>query len=1065
MKITGLSADAFWKGEIRVQGTARENEKTYQARIYIKSGQVFDYSCSCAEGTAGRDMCPHCRALFEEYKKCGEAKEKRYVSTSPSVRLLIREYTNREVAGIMGEEESGKVKLVPKLIIGRRGVKLECRIGRERLYQVKDLGAFAQAVEDGRYVEYGKGFAFNHCIGAFTKESEPLVRLVMELTGSYREHYEEMRRGSMAAQPSFRSLSFHKAGCDRFFDIVEGRAVEAEDVRGQRRQLLAIRENPPFTVLVSGEGADGIRVSVPGSLMVFSGEHHLYVADETCLYQCDGRYTEALSLFLEQMLNAPGATGEVSVNRRDIPLFYERVLKKIEALGVLKEDGVDLGEYRPEELKARFTFDSSRPDEVSLSPLLSYGDYSFHPLDDERVPHTVCRDVPGEFRISQLITRYFHYQDDGTKNPVIRDDEEAIYRLLNEGMEQFRALGEVYLSESFQKLKVLPPPKVSVGVSMASGWLDLTVDAGGMSGAELARILSEYTKKKKYYRMKNGEFLKLDDDGLMTIAKLAEGLSIGKTELQSGKISLAGYRALYLDSIIKEDSQISYQRDNRFRSIVRGMKSVEDSGYEIPEKLNGTLREYQKTGFRWLKTLDEYRFGGILADDMGLGKTVQMISLLLDFAEGGGGGTLGDKLNGSPGAYGTKTSLVVCPASLVYNWSHEFSMFAPSLKVLAVTGSLSERKKALESMDAYDVVITSYDLLKRDLAIYREKQFRYEVIDEAQYIKNASTQSARAVKAVPAVTRFALTGTPVENRLSELWSIFDFLMPGFLFGYRKFKTMFEIPIVKDGDEKALRNLHRMIQPFVLRRLKSDVLKELPEKLERVVYSALEGRQKALYTANALKLKNSIAKNGGTVSGAGRLQVLSELTRLRQICCDPSLCYEGYESGSAKLETCVDLLSGAVSAGHKVLLFSQFTSMLEIIGKRLEKEEISFYKLTGSTSKEERNRLVNAFHKDGTSVFLISLKAGGTGLNLTAADIVIHYDPWWNLAAQNQATDRVHRIGQSRQVTVYKLIMKETIEENIMKLQETKQNLADRIVTEGMVSLSSLGWEELLAILG
>lgn len=1055
MRVTEVFVDAFWKGEICVRGTVAEQAETYKAKIYVKGSQVIDYSCSCAGGSLGSRMCGHCQVLFEEYVK-GEGKyQKKYVSTSPAVRLMVREYTNRAVAKIMGEEETGQISLVPKLIVDRGGVRLECRIGRNRFYQVRDLSAFAQAVENGRYAEYGKGLAFNHSIGAFDKESEPLVRLVMELAGSYKEHYEQMRKGITAVLPSLRSLTLSKTGCDRFFNILVDRMVEVVDLRGRERKLLFSSQNPPLRITVEKEGEDGIKISIPQNIMVFSGEVYLYAADDENLYRCDDIYTDALTVFLNQIVNAPGASGEVLVNKRDIPLFYERVLKNLESLGLLEENGTDLEQYRPGELRVRFDFDSSRPEEVSLKPLLSYGDFSFHPLEDERVPSIVCRDVPGEFRVSRLITRYFSYKEDGTKNLVIKEDENAIYRLLDEGMEQFQAVGDVYVSEAFRKLKILPPPKISVGVAMAGGWLELYVDAGGMSGAELSRVLSEYTKKKTYHRMKNGEFLKLADDGLLTIARLAEGLSIGKTELQSKKITLAGYRALYLDSIIKEDSQIAYQRDDGFRSIIRGMKSVEDSGYEIPKNLNGMLREYQKIGFRWLKTLDNYRFGGILADDMGLGKTIQMISLLLDFA--------GESHENSP--FKERLSLVVCPASLVYNWSHEFAMFAPSLKILSVTGTLGERKRSLETMEEYDVVITSYDLLKRDISFYKEKSFRYEVLDEAQYIKNATTQSAAAVKAVHAVTRFALTGTPVENRLSELWSIFDFLMPGFLFSYRKFKTMFEIPIVKDGDRDALSNLHRMIKPFVLRRLKSDVLKELPDKIEKVVYSAFEGKQKDLYTVNALQLKRSLLKETTDSGGIGKIQVLAELMRLRQICCDPALCYEGYESGSAKLETCVSLLSGAVSAGHKILLFSQFASMLEIISKRLKMEDISFYKLTGSTSKEERNRLVNAFHQGEVSVFLISLKAGGTGLNLTEADIVIHYDPWWNVAAQNQATDRAHRIGQSKQVTVYKLIMKHTIEENIMKLQEKKKDLAEQIVTEGMISLAGMGRKELLEILG
>jgi len=303
----------------------------------------------------------------------------------------------------------------------------------------------------------------------------------------------------------------------------------------------------------------------------------------------------------------------------------------------------------------------------------------------------------------------------------------------------------------------------------------------------------------------------------------------------------------------------------------------------------------------------------------------------------------------------------------------------------------------------------------------------------------------------------------VENRLSEIWSIFDYLMPGFLFASQYFKKEFENPIVRDGDEDALIRLRRIIGPFVLRRVKKDVLKELPDKLEQVVYSNFEGEQKKLYAANAVKLKEKLESGGFAETGDGRLQILAELMRLRQLCCDPRLCYENYKSESAKLETCMDLVRRGISGEHKILLFSQFTSMLELIERRLIKEGVASHKLTGATSKEERIRMVGEFQRDDVPVFLISLKAGGTGLNLTAADIVIHYDPWWNVAAQNQATDRTHRIGQEKQVTVYKLITRNTIEENILKLQESKQYLADQIVTEGTVSFGSLTKEDILNI--
>ena len=524
-------------------------------------------------------------------------------------------------------------------------------------------------------------------------------------------------------------------------------------------------------------------------------------------------------------------------------------------------------------------------------------------------------------------------------------------------------------------------------------------------------------------------------------------MSVSVSELESRTFRLPAYRALYLDGILKEGSGITLYRDQLYKAVVRGMKSVEDSDFEIPGCLDYILRGYQKTGYRWLKTLDHYGFGGILADDMGLGKTIQVIALLLDEKE----------------KEGSARSLIVCPASLVYNWENEIHTFGPGLKVLTVTGTAAEREELLAHSHEYDVLITSYDLLKRDAVLYEGKSFRFQIIDEAQYIKNASTQSAKAVKGIEARGRFALTGTPIENRLSELWSIFDYLMPGFLFSYQRFKKEYELPIVRDQDGQALKNLHRLIGPFILRRLKKDVLKELPDKLETVVYSAFDKKQKEIYTANAYQLKKELESMEGR-QGRDNIQILAQLTRLRQICCDPHLCYGDYSGESAKLETCIDLVRNGVEGGHKILLFSQFTSMLEVISQRLKNEGIPYYILTGATPKEERIRMVSSFKDDEVPLFLISLKAGGTGLNLTAADMVIHFDPWWNVAAQNQATDRAHRMGQEKQVSVFKLITKGTIEENILKLQESKKDLAEQIITEGTISLSNLSRDDLLGLL-
>ena len=1070
MKIIKMSVDTFWKGEVRVQGQIEDETKVYQTRIFIKGSQIYDYSCSCAEGNSFRGSCVHAKALQEAFARQQKAEHTPPVSTSPEIRMMIREYTNREVARILGEEEREPVYLHPYLQIRRGEVLLEARIGREKRYIVKNLLEFAQAVHSGKRVEYGKGMAFEHVPSAFAPESRPFLDLLLEEADAYIRHYEEMRGHAGLPLPVMRALTLGSAARDRLFDLLEGKEVQTEDEKGAERVCRVERKDPRFPVEVEARG-DGIAVTVPSALTSFRGEQRLYVADGLHLFGCSELYTETMGVFLEQMeqggreCRSRKEKRELLVGSRDIPLFYARVLEGMEALGILQSPEIDWEKYRPEALKARFEFDSDSPDELRLRPTLSYGDFTFSPLADEHVPREICRDVPAEFYISRLITRYFSYWEDESGELVIRGDEEALYQVLSEGMPQFQEVGEVWLSESVRHLRVLPPPEVSMGVSLGGGWLDLKIETAGIDPAELLQVLSEYRQKKKYYRMKNGEFLQLSGGGLQALDSLTADLGLTKSEFQAGEAKIPAYRAFYLDSLSGDGRMKLFQRDEAYGMMVRDLKTAQSVSYAVPAVLEKTLREYQKIGYTWMRTLARYHFGGILADDMGLGKTLQVIALLTAFYQE----KTEQKAAGNEGS-GSELplpSLIVCPASLVYNWGQEFARFSPGIRVLLIAGTAKERQEQLEEqmrMEASEgaqVIITSYDLLKRDRAAYLGRTFEYEIIDEAQVIKNAKTQGAKAVKEISANARFALTGTPVENRLSELWSIFDYLMPGFLYSYRKFRERYELPIVKNQDPEALTALRRMTGPFVLRRLKKDVLRELPTKEERIVYSAASGRQQKLYTASALKLKEALA--GGAWSGNGKLEVLSQLMRLRQICCDPALCFEDYTGESAKLETCVSLIASASAAGHKILLFSQFASMLERIRERLLQEGISSHLLVGATPKEERSRMVQAFASDEVPVFLISLKAGGTGLNLTAADIVIHYDPWWNVAAQNQATDRAYRIGQEKPVTVYKLILKDTIEENLLKLQNAKLALAAQVVSEGMVSLGDLSQNELMEL--
>lgn len=1052
MNISEMKISTFWKGEVGVKAACQDGDKTYQVSLYIRSSKLRDCSCSCAEGISYKGPCVHAKALYEKYQNENSSHTFRPVYTDQEVRAMIREYTNREVAQIMQENETGLVRLEPVLLVEQKGkeIRLELQIGRERLYTIRDLSAFVQAIETGAQVSYGKNLTFYHNLDAFNEESRPLAGFAAELVNTYHEYFSRFGKTSFEVRPKLRELALNRENRDRFFSMYVDKKIRIR-IGGQEQSFFISRLNPDFGIVIKKQGQEGVKVRLADYEFSFMGERHLYFGSQGKLCRCDEACSRAMGVFIEQMAERPDRT--VSVNNRDVPLFYQRVLKKIEEYSLIEGEEIDWKAYETEPLRASFRFESTGQDELSMEPVLSYGDYSFHPIEDEMVPRHICRDVPGEFRISQTITKYFQYKEPEGKKLVIRDDEDALYRLLLEGIEEFRHLGEVYLSEEVGRWKIKRAEGIQVGVQAVKGWLDVKVDADGMSGAELSRILTAYQQKKKYYRLKNGEFLQLESNGILAVAKMAKDLALTKTDIAAGEIRLPHYRALYLDQLFKEEPGVPFYRDQAFRAVIRGMKSVEDAEYQIPGQMASVLRGYQQYGFRWLKTLDAGRFGGILADDMGLGKTVQVIALLADGykkEEQDGKGLL---------------SLIVSPASLVYNWEHEFRKFAPHLPIASVAGTAKEREQILDETkrDADTgknrILITSYDLLRRDIELYEPLTFRYQIIDEAQFIKNAGTKNARAVKKIQSVTRFALTGTPIENRLGELWSIFDYLMPGFLFSYQRFKKDFEIPLIKEKNEEVMTSLKRLTSPFILRRVKKDVLKDLPDKLETCIYSQMEGEQRNLYAANAQILKNML-EEGGEEDVSGKLQILAQLTRLRQICCDPRLYYENYKGNSAKLETCMELVESGAFGGHKILLFSQFTSMLKLIEARLKTDGIGYSLLTGETSKKDRLHMVDSFQKDDTPVFLISLRAGGTGLNLTAADTVIHYDPWWNIAAQNQATDRVHRIGQEKQVTVYRLITKNTIEENILTLQESKKKLADEIMEGKSASLSGLSKKEL-----
>ena len=534
----------------------------------------------------------------------------------------------------------------------------------------------------------------------------------------------------------------------------------------------------------------------------------------------------------------------------------------------------------------------------------------------------------------------------------------------------------------------------------------------------------------------------MDNQELQDLDHLTDTLSLPVQDIVRGEVQIPTYRLFEIDQMMQDDTSLHYQRSEELKKWIEDFQTKEHE-FDVPEHYQPILRDYQKKGYQWLRLMEHYHFGGILADDMGLGKTLQMITYF-------------DSLKGQG------THLVIAPASLILNWQDELMKFSNDLNVLCVYGNKEEREEHLKNQGQYDVLITSYDYLRRDIEWYEKLSFHTVVIDEAQNIKNPKTRNAICVKRLKAKQRFALTGTPIENSLAELWSIFDFLMPYYLYHYSYFLEQFERPIVKEHNEQKQERLKQMITPFVLRRNKKDVLYELPEKIEQTLYMHLSEEEEKLYLANLVQVNQSLQQKLD-VQKLGHIDILAMLTRLRQLCQDSRLLYPEFQGPSSKLKGCMELIHSLKDNHKKILLFSSFTSLLHLIEEQCQKEHVSYYLLDGSTPKEKRKKMVDKFQNDDTTLFLISLKAGGSGLNLTSAQAVIHYDPWWNMSAKNQATDRAHRIGQQETVQVFSLIMKNTIEEKIMELQMQKKNLADTFVEGNEGSITSMSLEDMKSL--
>ena len=606
-----------------------------------------------------------------------------------------------------------------------------------------------------------------------------------------------------------------------------------------------------------------------------------------------------------------------------------------------------------------------------------------------------------------------------------------IYSFITREIPILSKYAKIVMSERFKGIKIRDNFDITVNASYnkASDYLEIGFKSE-FTGEEIREILKAIKRKEEYLHLSDGSYLNLKNNKKRDVLELLETVGVTAEDL------INGYKELPKFELLRIEAAEGVIKDETIKEYLNEIRSLKP---QIPNDLNGSLREYQKDGMAWFSELSRLGMGGILADDMGLGKTLQTICYIH-----------GEKPD--------KPSLIVAPSTLVYNWQKEIERFFPNIKFLVISGSKETRSELIKTINDFEFVITSYPLLRRDIGIYKDIEFSYCIIDEAQYIKNRKTMNAISVKKIRAEHKFALTGTPIENSVMELWSIFDFVMPGYLKSAREFLERFGSLADSIEESEALRGI---IRPFVLRRMKRDVLDELPEKIETTMFAELTREQKGIYQAYVLKAREEaerLLREGGT-----RMTILTDILRLRQICCHPYLFDDISNAESGKLELLSELVNDAKLAGHRILIFSQFRKMIDIIKARLENEGSECFVITGSHSAKERVEICERFNNGEGDAVLVSLKAGGTGINLTGADMVIHYDLWWNPAVTDQATDRAYRIGQTRAVQVIKLVSKGTIEEKMLEFDAKKRMLADDIIRVNNKTLGNLTDEEIMSL--
>lgn len=1004
-------------GIYHIYGSVLNDDKNWDYNTHIKinmqNSDIIGTNCSCETFKENSKhiknyVCRHISATNDVFYSLAKKKMQKNKLKSNNKPKLVKE---------KNEEHKGKEKRFLSLDINikrmvKEGITLfncEFRIGTGNLNLILDLKDFLYKNSLKKPLKFNDGFTYNPLKDEFLDEDKRVLQFVASHKDMISGRYLRLKQNNLK---DFLKLIDEKKKINFNFNSINYEVkVKKENVPvaltlKEGKEGFVLSHHKKFPVILNNSGDvmffdRNLYLPRKRQLEYYIPIHKLFIKNNTITYK---KSLENLRSLLEELKNI----SKNIVLDENIRVFKEKLMKT--TFNLYKTKG-----------------------RIYCNVKIDYCGYIIDLIRDEK-DNSFLRDLKNEKYIEFQLERFKFIKRE--EDFCFIGNEEEMYELFSKGIKRLRELGEVLLSEELKEFKVLDSSLISSELKELSNFYKLKFDFGDFELRELRESIDAMKKGDRFYRTKK-VYLDLEDPGIVNFLNLLEDL--GLENIKDNEVYIDKSKVLYIQEKLKDRTLSFIKGGNVLQEIVGKLLNKEFKRKLVPKALNAELRPYQKEGFKWINEITDLGFGGVLADDMGLGKTLQIIAFLLSQKK--------------------SKSIVVVPTSVIYNWMDEFEKFAPSIRIGLVHGSKSKRDKVLrdfkrelgikigeenlkeKSYEKYDVLLTTYGTLKNDEKAYENLSFDYCIIDEAQNIKNPAAQATLSVKNIKSKCNIALTGTPIENNLMELWSIFDFVMPGYLFTKDRFRERFIL------DESNLSELKSLITPFILRRLKEDVLSELPEKLEKKYLVEMKGKQKQLYSFYVKAIKNQLNENKSSEkSGRDKINLFSYLTKLREICLDPSLVVPDYTGGSSKLTVVKEIVKDASESGKKILLFSQFTSVLKKIEEDFKKEDISYLYLDGGTSAKDRVERVKKFNEDSNiKVFLISLKAGGVGLNLTSASVVIHFDPWWNPAVEDQATDRAHRFGQENKVEVIKLVAKDTIEEKIVLMQEDKRELIQSLM--------------------